>query len=281
MLKDRLITAAIAIAIVLAALWLLPSWLLVIVFAIVALIAAFEWARLCGFAESASIELPVLGSMSRDAVVFLAAVVLGMLGALALLKHPLLILIPIVSWWALTLGEVMSGTRVFGRPLGSAIMGWVAIVGCFFGLAHLAMAGDNGRWLILCLLLVIWVADSGAYFAGRRFGKTKLAPSLSPGKSIEGVVGGAAAAVIVAIVTGLFLWGGFDKAIVGWTVLCVLTALISVLGDLVESREKRAAGVKDSGNILPGHGGMADRIDSLLAGASFFALGMNLPGLAG
>lgn len=281
MLKDRLITAAIAIAIVLIALWLLPSWLLVVVFAVVALIAAFEWSRLCGFAETAIVDLPVLGPMGRDAVVFLAAIVLGMLGALALLDYPLVLLIPVVAWWALTLGEVMSGTRVFGRPLGSAIMGWVAIVGCFFALAHLVTAGSNGRWLILCLLLVIWVADSGAYFAGRQFGKTKLAPSLSPGKSVEGVVGGLAAAVVVAIVTGLVLWGGFDKAIFGWTILCVLTALISVLGDLVESREKRAAGVKDSGDILPGHGGMADRIDSLLAGASFFALGMNLPGLAG
>jgi len=281
MLKDRLITAAIAIVIVLFALWLLPSWLLVAIFAIVAIVAAFEWSRLCGFEGAEDIELPVVGAISREGAVFLAAILLGMLGALALLGHPLVLLVPIVAWWALTLGEVMSGTRVFARPLGSAIMGWVAIVGCFFALSHIVTAGPNGRWVVLCLLLVIWVADSGAYFAGRQFGKTKLAPALSPGKSVEGVAGGFVAALVVALITGLMLWRGFDGAIVGWMVLCGLTALVSVLGDLVESREKRAAGVKDSGNILPGHGGMADRIDSLLAGASFFALGMNLPGLAG
>jgi phosphatidate cytidylyltransferase len=128
---------------------------------------------------------------------------------------------------------------------------------------------------VLFLLVLIWIADSGAYFAGRRWGRRKLAPLVSPGKTREGAYG--------ALAGGL-LWGGVLAALYGVSVpqqgglvlLCLLTVVASIVGDLYESLSKRERGVKDSGSLLPGHGGILDRIDSLTAAAPVFALGLHL-----
>jgi phosphatidate cytidylyltransferase len=132
-------------------------------------------------------------------------------------------------------------------------------------------------------MLLIWGADSGAYFAGRRWGKRKLAVQLSPGKTWEGVCGGAVLALLLVLpltvwllsnqVTGQMLWWP------AYALLCVVTIVVSVSGDLLESVAKRRAGVKDSGQILPGHGGVLDRIDSLTAAAPCFTLGLLWLGL--
>jgi phosphatidate cytidylyltransferase len=130
----------------------------------------------------------------------------------------------------------------------------------------------NGRWLVLWLIVVIAAADTGAYFAGRRFGNAKLLPSVSPGKTWEGVWGG----LVLAILTGqvlvtmcglLDLFGSF-----GWLILTVFVVAVSIVGDLFESVVKRISDTKDSGSVLPGHGGILDRIDSLLAAAPLYAL---------
>ena len=116
---------------------------------------------------------------------------------------------------------------------------------------------------VLAALILVWVADTAAYFAGRKWGRRKLAPSISPGKTWEGAWGGLAAAVAYAIICGTFLLGTM-----GWAALAVAAALltaISIVGDLFESAAKRQAGVKDSGALLPGHGGILDRIDSATA----------------
>jgi phosphatidate cytidylyltransferase len=125
---------------------------------------------------------------------------------------------------------------------------------------------------VLFLLLLIWAADTAAYFIGRRWGSRKLAPTLSPGKTWVGVYGALAAAGIAAL--ALALWLDLTAGLAaGVVVICLLTASISVVGDLYESLVKRRRGVKDSGRLLPGHGGMLDRIDSLTAAAPVFALG--------
>lgn len=128
-------------------------------------------------------------------------------------------------------------------------------------------------WWLLYVFLLVWCADSGAYFVGRKLGKTKLAPNVSPNKSVEGLVGGIAVASFVAVGVGIYLKLS-TFALVAFLGLSGVTVGASVLGDLFESMLKRRAGVKDSGTILPGHGGVLDRIDSLLSATPIFALGM-------
>ena len=128
----------------------------------------------------------------------------------------------------------------------------------------------NGPWWLLGFLLIIWLADSGAYFAGRRFGKTKLAPSVSPGKTIEGMLGGLLLVMIYSIALKIALPVTLESYVV--VPMAIIIAVVSVGGDLYESWLKRLAGIKDSGNVLPGHGGVLDRIDSLIAALPFMIL---------
>jgi phosphatidate cytidylyltransferase len=128
--------------------------------------------------------------------------------------------------------------------------------------------------VLFCLLLV-WMADIGAYFAGRRFGRRRLAPEVSPGKTWEGVLGGVAACIPVAV--GGSFWVSVPLG--GFLVLCLATVACSIVGDLTESLLKRFAGVKDSGTLFPGHGGVMDRIDSLTAAAPVLLLGLTVLGV--
>jgi len=127
--------------------------------------------------------------------------------------------------------------------------------------------------LLLFLFLLVWGADTFAYFAGHMFGRHKLAPGVSPGKTIEGVAGGMLAVLLLAILAGVYVWHHDGVKLLSWVLLCLAVGLISVLGDLVESKVKRVAGVKDSGAIVPGHGGVLDRIDALTSAAPAFAFG--------
>ena len=133
-------------------------------------------------------------------------------------------------------------------------------------------AQQDGKFLILNLLFIIWAADIGAYFSGKRFGKTKLAPSISPGKTREGLLGGLALAVLVSVLIAQ-LTHTLPSSLAGFVIVTIMTALVSAAGDLFISLHKRTMGLKDSGQLFPGHGGVLDRFDSLLAGAPFFALG--------
>ena len=135
------------------------------------------------------------------------------------------------------------------------------------------MLHERNPIMLMFLLALIWVADIAAYFIGKRFGKNKLVPELSPGKSHEGLWAALAASLTLAIL-GAYLFELDKKVWIYFGCLCLLTALISVVGDLYESLLKRKAGVKDSGRILPGHGGILDRIDSLTAAAPGFVLGL-------
>jgi phosphatidate cytidylyltransferase len=165
-----------------------------------------------------------------------------------------------------------------GPDTGVFVSGLLVLIPAWAGLVWIHQL-SRGPYLVLFLLVLIWIADSGAYFAGRRWGRRKLAPLVSPGKTREGAYG--------ALAGGL-LWGGVLAALYGVSVpqqgclvlLCLLTVVASIVGDLYESLSKRERGVKDSGSLLPGHGGILDRIDSLTAAAPVFALGLHLIGPA-
>ena len=146
---------------------------------------------------------------------------------------------------------------------------------CVHGLVYLQEAYGGG--LLLYLFSLVWIADIGAYFSGRKFGKHKLAPAISPGKTWEGVIGGLLAN-LVWIVGVYQLSSGWDLGFAQFLIISLATSLISVVGDLFESILKREAGVKDSGKLLPGHGGVMDRIDSVIAAAPVFVAGIFIAG---
>lgn len=154
----------------------------------------------------------------------------------------------------------------------SFVTALVSITTGWFALSWIHGQAD-GSWLILLLLLIVWAADTGAYFAGKAFGKAKLAPQISPGKTRAGLVGGMITACVVALLAANLM--PFESIRPGRLILLSLvTALVSVGGDLMISLHKRISGHKDSGSLLPGHGGILDRLDSLIAAAPFFAMAL-------
>jgi phosphatidate cytidylyltransferase len=191
------------------------------------------------------------------------------------------VLIAGLLWWCLAISLVVGFPANFRlKPWGAlqyGLAGLLMLVPALLGLAKLHASAEHGL-RIFYLFGLIWAADIGAYFAGRAFGKHKLAPEVSPGKTIEGAIGGFAAAMLMLIAAPwIFGFGRFD-----WLPLALLSAIvvaISVIGDLTESLFKRLRGMKDSGTLLPGHGGVLDRIDSLLAAAPTLALGLSLLGI--
>jgi phosphatidate cytidylyltransferase len=142
------------------------------------------------------------------------------------------------------------------------------------GLGRLVLAEPLGRYLLFFLIVLTAAADVGAFFGGRRFGRHKLAPLVSPGKTWEGFAAGMFAAALVAVVSAR-LW---SAALPAWLAVCLLVAMVSVVGDLTESMFKRRAGLKDSGSLLPGHGGVLDRIDSVAAATPIYVLGLGVLG---
>ena len=181
------------------------------------------------------------------------------------------------AWWGLNLFWVLSYPNHTQTWFGSGIIrvmsGVLLLVPMWVALVNLQ--SQYGASYFLLLMGLIWGADSGAYFVGRKFGKRKLAPKVSPGKSIEGVFGGVGFALIVMLIF-LQIQGIASEQYFGYLLLTIVVTSVSVLGDLFESLFKRESGMKDSGQILPGHGGVLDRIDSLTAAAPFFLLGVSL-----
>ncbi|UTO05166.1 phosphatidate cytidylyltransferase [Moraxella sp. FZLJ2107] len=182
-----------------------------------------------------------------------------------------------VAWWAVSLGIWVMATawvlqypaqeKWYGKRLvymGAVIL--TAAITAMYGLWQMS------PWWLMYVFLLVWCADSGAYFVGRKLGKRKLAPNVSPNKSIEGLIGGLVTAGIVTVIVGNYLQLS-GTALALFLLLSAVTVLASVLGDLFESMLKRRAGIKDSGSILPGHGGVLDRIDSLLSATPVFAFG--------
>lgn len=274
MLKQRVITGVILALVAVLAIAFLPSHALIGVLGLVTLAALWEWSDLAG----------LRGYVARGlyCAVFAGAMFGVLIGTRLLEPIPRLwLVIELLGiaalWWLIALSWVSRFPDSAPRwnPVWvRALMGWFALLPAWFAFAFLRLQ-PHGEWLILFLLGLVAAADIGAYFSGRQFGRRKLAPAVSPGKSWEGFWGGLACSLILAVLCWWLLW---PQAISLPALLAVtaLTALASVLGDLLESMVKRERGVKDSSNLLPGHGGVMDRLDSLSAAAPVFALGLLL-----
>jgi phosphatidate cytidylyltransferase len=272
MLWQRVATALVLVPLVAIGILYLDTGVLAAVLGIVVLLGAHEMARLAN-QEQRSRQL-----------VFVLLIALVLWSAWSYLQPAHLVYLQWVAaiWWiAVTIVSVIRRTalpRVHGSRPAVLLLGGLLLVTAWSSITNLHASGERGPVLLLFLFVLIWAADSGAYFSGRAFGKRKLSPVVSPGKTWAGVGGAGVGAVICA----LFLAAGGaagSASLAGIIGLSLLVTAVSIGGDLWESRLKREAGVKDSGHLLPGHGGVLDRIDSLLAAAPVFALGAALTGL--
>jgi phosphatidate cytidylyltransferase len=264
MLKQRVITAVILGAILVFAIFKLPNPVLEIILALVTLIGAWEWSVLVGIKKS----------MLKILYVALIGVAMLFVWHFIQPQYENTLLMLVSLWWAgvvilLALYKSAWQQTAWLKNL-LLLSGFIVLVPAWLALTSLH---DQGPEALMFFFALIWVADIAAYFVGKRFGKNKLAPKLSPGKSREGVLGALLASVVMAII-GLQMFTFSKQASLYFIGLCVLTALISVVGDLYESLLKRNAGVKDSGTILPGHGGVLDRVDSITAAAPGYLLGL-------
>ncbi|HQW59323.1 phosphatidate cytidylyltransferase [Thermomonas sp.] len=276
MTKTRLLAALIMAPIAILSVLFVPTPVLAALAALLFLTALWEWLKLAEVDDTLARTILLLCN-----VAVMAALVWGSRsaqgGSFALLQ---LVVVVGVAWWLLAMlwmkhyhfaSDHDSNARAFKLLAGTlaVVPAW-----CALGLIH-ASQPNGHQWLLLALLLV-WSADTGAYFAGRHFGgkffARKLAPRISPNKTIEGLLGGLLLALAVAI-AGALLIGARVEQLPAIGVVALATVLFSVVGDLFESLLKRHVGAKDSGDLIPGHGGVLDRVDSVLAALPVFALG--------
>ncbi|MCQ8103211.1 phosphatidate cytidylyltransferase [Methylomonas sp. SURF-2] len=296
MLVQRILTALVLAAVVILAVFQLPAVYFSLFIAIVTLGGAWEWLSLTG------VEQP------GKKCLFFAALIFPMLGVtywtvfLELLGEALewpeikeysdalewLVIAPVLFWvLAMIIIRQAAGQllQTEFKPRAKAFVGWLVLLSAWMFLSKLR--AYYGPGMVLYFLVLIWAADISAYFVGKKWGKDKLAPEISPGKTVQGMYGALLSAVICAI--GLRIYYGLEAlqseeaslAIlmsVDLLILSVLTVLVSIYGDLFFSLVKRQKGVKDSGSLLPGHGGILDRVDSLIAAAPFFYAGIVLIG---
>lgn len=261
MLKQRIITALILLPIALCGFFLLEGAGFALFIGLVVTLGAWEWARLAGFAAQSA---RVTYATAVAAMLFIMYLVPGIapwvLGASVL-------------WWAVATFLVLTYPQTAHHWANAAtklMIGLLILLPAWQGLIWIKQDA-LGNWQIMAVMVLVWGADIGAYFSGRAFGKRKLAPKVSPGKSWEGVYGGLVLSLVITAVVGV---------VRGWTAGQLLMGLfgaalivfVSVVGDLTESMFKRQSGIKDSSNLLPGHGGVLDRIDSLTAAIPIFAV---------
>ncbi|AXA55455.1 phosphatidate cytidylyltransferase [Pseudomonas thivervalensis] len=261
MLKQRIITALILLPIALGGFFLLKGAGFALFIGLVVTLGAWEWARLAGFpAQSARVAY----AAAVAAMLFIMYVLPGLapwvLGAAVL-------------WWAMATFLVLTYPRTTHHWANAAtklVIGLLILLPAWQGLIWIKQ-GPLGNWQIMAVMVLVWGADVGAYFSGKAFGKRKLAPKVSPGKSWEGVYGGLALSLVITTVVGFVRDWTVAQLFMG-LIGAALIVFVSVVGDLTESMFKRQSGIKDSSNLLPGHGGVLDRIDSLTAAIPIFAV---------
>ncbi|MDX1561790.1 MAG: phosphatidate cytidylyltransferase [Gammaproteobacteria bacterium] len=263
MLGKRIATAVVLGLVIVGAVLVLDTWLAALVLGFFWLVGAWEWGGLAGFGTSGRLAV---------AAAF-AAIVFAVLFAGVPARVIDTVLFAAAGLWVAAFVAVLRYPPRF-PPLLIAAFGIVLLAAAWlaFYRVHLGVGAAAGRGpaLILAGLVIVWCADIGAYFAGRRFGRAKLAPRVSPGKTWEGVAGG----VALAIAAGFAAAWLVDRPPLTLALVAAAMALISVVGDLSVSLLKRWAGWKDSGVLLPGHGGVLDRFDGVTAALPFFALGL-------
>lgn len=267
MFKQRLVTAIVLGTLVVGGVLILPTaWfgggLLLIV-----LRSAWEWSGLLGLSKSTG----------RIAYCSLVLIVVA-LASLLLAHQSLLwiVLLLVFAYWCYVLfwlWRYATNPQVQDSSLAWGLAGLVTLVAPWLTLLDLHRIATFGPGYVFFLMLLIWMADSGAYFAGRRWGHHKLALQISPGKTWEGAYGAMAVALVLSLAGAMAL--GLDRSRwFAFVVVCLITVAFSIVGDLFESMLKRQHGVKDSASVLPGHGGFLDRVDSLTAAAPIFFLGL-------
>ncbi len=260
MLKQRIITAVILAAVFFAALFGLSTLYFAGLCLVPLMAAVYEWGKLTGLNAAGS--LAVAGGVLLTGLVLLFNT--GFSAARGFPDVPVLALCGAASaFWIVVAPLWLHYGWTTQRPVTMAILGALVMLAMWMAMAQLHA---RSPWLLLAAMMVVWIADTAAYFAGRKFGRRKLAPVISPGKSWEGVYGALVCVFVYAVLLVLFspLAAHAELSHPLIVVSVLVLAIVSVVGDLFESWLKRQAGVKDSGTALPGHGGVLDRIDALM-----------------
>ncbi len=265
MLGQRIITAVGLVVVLALVLLVLPRPFALAALGLLILAGAWEWARFAG------LDNP----LARAG--YLLACILAMAGlwrlTVAAADFELAMIVTMIGWVPLFGWIVLAPAR--GTSLLAGVAGIWALAPTWVALSRLYLQAGYGHELVVFVLLLAWAADIGAFFAGRQFGRLRLAPVVSPNKTWEGVIGGLAAGLLVALAGRAW----FELPAIAFLSLCVAAVLVSIVGDLLESMFKRQRGLKDSGSLLPGHGGVLDRIDSLTSSVPLLALGLGWLGL--
>ncbi len=261
MLKTRVITSVVALLALGVILFVVPGYAAELVITVLVIAGAWEWSGFLGAPGSAyrGIYVAVIGALMAASYLLLPQI-------------SALVLQISFGWWFIAFIWAL----FFPTPIPTVVRwaaGVLVLVPMYVALIALYRIGPE---ILLFALLIVWAADAGAYFAGKQFGRVKLAPSISPGKTWEGVFGGLL--VVALLAGGTARWTGNDLSVL--LPFCLAVAVLSIVGDLTVSMFKRTAGVKDSGTMFPGHGGVLDRVDSVAAAAPLFALGLGWLGLA-
>lgn len=270
MLKYRIITALIGIPILFSVIWFLPSLYFALITALAVAFAAWEWTRLMGF------------TVKYLQYVYVLVTLLGLYFVKALPILPVLV-VGLLMWvWA---GFAVLCFNKGKKPLGfqlpevQAIVGFFILAMCWLAFVNLRLgAGEFGPIRLMLGLLIVFATDTGAYFSGRLWGKRALASRVSPKKTWEGFWGGLVLALLVSMGFTFFFPMSLEQRLAFWAIALVV-AVFSVIGDLTVSMLKRQVGLKNSGQLLPGHGGLWDRADSVVSGILVFALGLMLFGV--
>jgi phosphatidate cytidylyltransferase len=260
MLRQRVLAAIVGVIALVVVVFLLPPAIALGCYAVAILFAAWEWSAL----------VRLSGNVARGGYVAVIALLMWLTSRLAMAPEPYReLLILTAAWWLVALLWLVFMPLRVSRP-AAAIAGAFVLVPAWTTMSQLQVRADRGPQLVFYVLCLVWAADIGAYFIGRRFGSRRLAPRVSPAKTWEGVAGGVAGAALIAGVGAQL----FSAPLAAFVLLGVAVALASIVGDLTESMFKRFAGLKDSGHFIPGHGGILDRIDSVTAAVPLFVLGL-------
>ena len=254
MLKERVFTALVLVAVVLGVMLGLPPIATVWLLTVLVLVGAWEWASFAGFASPAARAIfTMVVALSLVASLYMYAASPGFVWTT--------LTISMVWWFAAFLWLCLAPTRV--TRVTASLAGLLSLVPCWLALVYVTFTTQSTHWVLFTLALV-WAADTGAFFAGRWLGRVPLAPRVSPKKTWEGALGGIFASALVAWVAATW-W--LPVPVWPFVFTCIAVAALSIVGDLTESMLKRSSGLKDSGSLFPGHGGMLDRIDSVTAAA--------------